>query len=173
MAWRGGGAQARGGEGSLPPLPCVLRTVRARRQCGRGRVGVGSTLLARPFPHAALELSSKTGDASSCLRTVRGRVDVPHLAGGLVFEAHRPLYHSTLGLRVIMKKKTPPCTGRRVIRLTSSKTGYASSCLRGRVDVSHLEREREQVTRPHVQLKQLLRERGGRAVCQRWGGHAI
>jgi len=32
------------------------------------------------------------------------------------------------------------------------------------------EREREQVTRPHVNHTQWLRERGGRAVCQRWGG---
>ena len=34
--------------------------------------------------------------------------------GGLVFKAHRLLYHSTLGLRVIKKKKSPPspCSGR-------------------------------------------------------------
>ena len=29
--------------------------------------------------------------------------------GGLVFEAHRRLYHSTLGLRVIQKKKKRAC----------------------------------------------------------------
>ena len=28
--------------------------------------------------------------------------------GGLVFKAHRWLYHSTLGSRVIKKKKAPP-----------------------------------------------------------------
>jgi len=29
--------------------------------------------------------------------------------GGLVFKAHRPVYHSTLDLRVIKKKKTCTC----------------------------------------------------------------
>jgi len=36
--------------------------------------------------------------------------------GGLVFEAHRLLYQSTLGLRVIKKKKRPACS--RVARVT-------------------------------------------------------
>ena len=31
--------------------------------------------------------------------------DVQRFRGGLVFKAHRLLYHSTLGLRVIKKKK--------------------------------------------------------------------
>ena len=31
---------------------------------------------------------------------------VQRFRGGLVFKAHRLLYHSTLGLRVIKKKKT-------------------------------------------------------------------
>jgi hypothetical protein len=31
----------------------------------------------------------------------------PWFRGGLVFKAHRPLYHSTLGSRVIKKKTTP------------------------------------------------------------------
>ena len=31
----------------------------------------------------------------------------PPFRGGLVFKAHRLLYHSTLGLRVIKKKKKP------------------------------------------------------------------
>jgi len=31
--------------------------------------------------------------------------------GGLVFEAHRLVYHSTLGLRVIKKKRRPPNGG--------------------------------------------------------------
>ena len=31
--------------------------------------------------------------------------DVQRFRGGLVFKAHRLLYHSTLGLRVIQKKK--------------------------------------------------------------------
>jgi len=33
------------------------------------------------------------------------RRNVKRFRGGLVFEAHRLLYHSTLGLRVIKKKK--------------------------------------------------------------------
>ena len=33
------------------------------------------------------------------------RRHLPHLRGGLVFKAHRLLYHSTLGLIVIKKKK--------------------------------------------------------------------
>jgi len=33
------------------------------------------------------------------------RRNVKRLRGGLVFKAHRLLYHSTLGLRVIQKKK--------------------------------------------------------------------
>ena len=32
-------------------------------------------------------------------------------SGGLVFKAHRLLYHSTLGLRVIQKKKEPCSNG--------------------------------------------------------------
>jgi len=32
---------------------------------------------------------------------------VQRLRGGLVFKAHRLVYHSTLGLRVIKKKNTP------------------------------------------------------------------
>ena len=34
-----------------------------------------------------------------------GRRNVQRFRGGLVFEAHRLLYHSILGLRVINKKK--------------------------------------------------------------------
>ena len=33
------------------------------------------------------------------------RIGVKRFRGGLVFKAHRLLYHSTLGLRVIKKKK--------------------------------------------------------------------
>ena len=34
-----------------------------------------------------------------------GPYHVKRFRGGLVFKAHRPVYHSTLGLRVIKKKK--------------------------------------------------------------------
>jgi len=40
----------------------------------------------------------------------------PHLIrfrGGLVFEAHRLVYHSTLGLRVIKKRREAPDPGRK------------------------------------------------------------
>jgi len=33
------------------------------------------------------------------------RINVKRFRGGLVFKAHRSLYHSTLGSRVIKKKK--------------------------------------------------------------------
>jgi len=37
------------------------------------------------------------------------RRNVKRFRGGLIFEAHRLLYHSTPGLRVIKKKKKSPC----------------------------------------------------------------
>ena len=37
---------------------------------------------------------------------VEGACDVNRFRGGLVFKAHRLVYHSTLGWRVIKKKKT-------------------------------------------------------------------
>jgi len=40
-------------------------------------------------------------------RTRLLRRNVKRFRGGLVFEAHRLLYHSTLGLRVITKKDSP------------------------------------------------------------------
>jgi len=40
------------------------------------------------------------------IRTTTYR-NVQRFRGGLVFKAHRLLHHSTLGLRVIKKKKTP------------------------------------------------------------------
>ena len=39
------------------------------------------------------------------LSGVEGEVNVQRFRGGLVFKAHRLLYHSTLGLRVIKMKK--------------------------------------------------------------------
>jgi len=48
----------------------------------------------------------------ACIYELRARVRAPHdlvdrplFRGGLVFKAHRLLYHSTLGLRVIKKEK--------------------------------------------------------------------
>ena len=46
------------------------------------------------------------GLASSCASTTRPpAAQIQPARGGLVFKAHRRLYHSTLGSRVIMKKK--------------------------------------------------------------------
>ena len=39
--------------------------------------------------------------------------NVRRFRGGLVFKAHRLLYHSTLGSRVIKKKKKAPCIANR------------------------------------------------------------
>jgi len=36
---------------------------------------------------------------------VQEEQEVQRFRGGLVFKAHRPVYHSTLGLRVMKKKK--------------------------------------------------------------------
>jgi len=46
---------------------------------------------------------------------------VQRFRGGLVFKAHRLLYHSTLGLRVIKKKR------RRALRVAASALGYVAS----------------------------------------------
>ena len=51
--------------------------------------------------------------------------NVQRFRGGLVFEAHRRLYHSTLGLRVI-KKKTAACFP----PASQSNASFAFSCLR-------------------------------------------
>jgi len=45
--------------------------------------------------------------------------NVKRFRGGLVFKAHRLLYHSTLGLRVIKKKKKFVCVPRKTLRGTS------------------------------------------------------
>ena len=45
------------------------------------------------------------------------RTDVKRFRGGLVLKAHRPLFHSTLGLRVIKKKKRISISGFRVSTL--------------------------------------------------------
>ena len=42
---------------------------------------------------------------ANLLMPVRGVWNVQWFRGGLVFKAHRLLYHSTLGLRVIKKKR--------------------------------------------------------------------
>ena len=56
--------------------------------------------------------------------------NVQRFRGGLVFKAHRRLYHSTLGLRVIKKKKKT-CLIRQIIILgtqfTAQNGGRASS----------------------------------------------
>ena len=46
-----------------------------------------------------------TMEASSSRRAGRGGTNPALKRGGLVFKAHRLLYHSTLGLRVVKKKK--------------------------------------------------------------------
>jgi len=77
--------------------------------------------------------------------------------GGLVFKAHRHLYHSTLGLRVIKKKDDvggPASLGAAPCARRAAAPTVAHTVVAG-------------------EHKQWLRERGGRAVCQRWGGRAI
>jgi len=56
------------------------------------------------------ERERETGLGRQAIEGVRNRLEQNALLrfrDGLVFKAHRLLYHSTLGLRVIEKKKTP------------------------------------------------------------------
>jgi len=52
------------------------------------------------------------------------RINVQRFRGGLVFKAHRLLYHSTLGLRVIKKKKKECVRG----STPSGNSESSSSC---------------------------------------------
>ena len=56
--------------------------------------------------------------------------------GGLVFKAHRLLYHSTLGLRVMMKKKKKQCRGFISMRTCSRGcTIVVAGCAEGRASL--------------------------------------
>ena len=66
---------------------------------------------------------------------ILGQRDVKRFRGGLVFKAHRPLYHSTLGLRVIKKKREGTSSGGRALRrscllakISSGTPASFSSC---------------------------------------------
>jgi len=66
--------------------------------------------------------------------------------GGLVFKAHRLLYHSTLGLRVIKKKKkVPPQAFSQVIY----HEGSTSGCKEG-VSLPHSGLQRDFLNYPEV-----------------------
>ena len=54
----------------------------------------------------ARERRSGKGEALRCWIDTKGCRNVNWFRGGLVFKTHRLVYHSTLGLRVIKKKKT-------------------------------------------------------------------
>ena len=65
--------------------------------------------------------------------------------GGLVFKAHRLVYHSTLGLRVIKKKKTSHCNPQDlVIRwepqklITGAANVISSTSIKGQGNTSAL-----------------------------------
>ena len=69
----------------------------------------------RIVPHTVPRVGRVSGGNSTWvvrnLRTTTCR-NVNRFRGGLVFKAHRLVYHSTLGLRVInKKKKTAPAEG--------------------------------------------------------------
>jgi len=57
--------------------------------------------------HALLPLVQALGKAHRLLD-----INVQRFRGGLVFKAHRLVYHSTLGLRVIKKKKKKKTSAR-------------------------------------------------------------
>ena len=70
-------------------------------------------------------------DTLICFPETRGCGSARHargswFRGGLVFKAHRLVYHSTLGWRVIKKKKKKVCAVHVPIRLPSA-TGYEGS----------------------------------------------
>ena len=52
-----------------------------------------------------VQIGTRRGGGGHHQRGVRHSRNVGRFRGGLVFEAHRLLYHSTLGSRVIKKKK--------------------------------------------------------------------
>jgi len=54
---------------------------------------------------------------------------VKRFRGGLVFEVHRFLYHSTLGLRVIKKKKKSNACNTQRVRAVGSYVRLIDSCI--------------------------------------------
>ena len=82
----------------------IFETWRARTRCSRtsssARSSPASSLFLEPF------VSSLFDSGMGLLTWVRGwRLGEKRFRGRLVFKAHRWLYHSTLGSRVIKKKK--------------------------------------------------------------------
>ena len=57
---------------------------------------------------------------------------VQQFRGGLVFKAHRLLYHSTLGLRVLTKKRRPHTRKRRPIAKCGTRPGSRRTWLQTR-----------------------------------------
>jgi len=76
---------------------------------------------------AALEVEGERLDGHA---QVMLSINVQRFRGGLVFKAHRRLYHSTLGLRVIKKKNVMPSTYER--RLTGQSEVFLKSKTRYR-----------------------------------------
>ena len=96
---------------------CVWQRDRERE---RGAGGASGTPTGGPAREREREGSTSTGPPPSCwfakMSCARANTkrqcgeqllsrNVKRFRGGLVFKAHRLLYHSTLGLRVIKKKK--------------------------------------------------------------------
>jgi len=75
-----------------------------------------------------LDKSKSTPSSLACALQLLSR-NVKRFRGGLVFKAHRLLYHSTLGLRVIKKKKHSILVG---LRTTSPQSGLKLFPLRSR-----------------------------------------
>jgi len=67
---------------------------------------------------------------------------VKRFRGGLVVEAHRRLHHSTLGLRVIKKKKKGIAVGDGVMVASSSSSSVCETCAQ-HYNSSERVRERE------------------------------
>jgi len=81
--------------------------------------------------HHGRERDQHVGGAHGCRRRRRLRCgksgnNVKRFRGGLVFKAHRLLYHSTPSLRVIKKKRRPADGGGRRRRLHSGKRLFSS-----------------------------------------------
>jgi len=67
------------------------------------------------------EVAARVGLVHRAALARRRRRKVQRFRGGLVFKAHRLLYHSTLGLRVIKKKKSR----RKLVARRGPETSFA------------------------------------------------
>jgi len=88
-----------------PPRPSLSPVKNGRKSCNSGSkvLPVVFWMVYRSVRSCAMVALAFSPVA--CGLQIAGYRNVKRFRGGLVYEAHRLLYHSTLGLRVIKKKK--------------------------------------------------------------------